>query len=266
MPHAVNRSKGQTRGRLTLSISVAIIVLLTSLGQGSAQARYRFEVASVRSANVGMASFGFRIVGARAEFNGLSMLDLLCRAYQIKSFQVIGPEWIRTSRFNIVATLPKGASPADVPQMLGELVIERFNLSFHNRVKEMAVYSLIASNSGRKPIPYAASDALHTGFNPMTTAQLADYLSAVADRPVIDRANLQGRYRVSIERIRQVLSRQAVEHERMDDNNMSDSGLINASDLALSDIVREWGFTLVPTKASVPVLVIDHIDKVPKEN
>jgi uncharacterized protein (TIGR03435 family) len=56
----------------------------------------------------------------------------------------------RTERFDVVATLPAGATPAQVPEMLQSLLAERFGLKIHKEKKGFPVYALVVGKSPLK--------------------------------------------------------------------------------------------------------------------
>ena len=62
----------------------------------------------------------------------VSLKNLIERAYSIKSYQVFGPDWLESERFDVTAKLPEGATQADVPKMLQALLAERFKLTVHH--------------------------------------------------------------------------------------------------------------------------------------
>jgi uncharacterized protein (TIGR03435 family) len=74
------------------------------------------------------------------------MQDLLVRAYGVKGYQIVGPEWLKTDRFDISATLPAGATVVQVPAMLQSLLEDRFGLKIHRSQKEFEVYMLRRNN------------------------------------------------------------------------------------------------------------------------
>ena len=49
-------------------------------------------------------------------------------AYKLKAYQVIGPDWIKSSHWDIAATLPEGANKDQVPEMMQALLADRFKL------------------------------------------------------------------------------------------------------------------------------------------
>ena len=87
-----------------------------------------FEVATIKEAPPfdpakmmsGRVRFGAKIDGARAEYSFMSLSDLICSAYKIKPYQLTGPDWMKTQRWEIQATLPEGVPADQAPLMLRE--------------------------------------------------------------------------------------------------------------------------------------------------
>jgi uncharacterized protein (TIGR03435 family) len=130
------------------------LALAASLwGQGPA-----FEVASVKPSGPinpqaimsGQTRIGMKVDAARVDIGNVSMADLIRIAYRVKAFQVSGPSWITTERYDIQAKLPEGGSPDQVPEMLQALLAERFHLKVHKDSKEQPVLALIVGKNGPK--------------------------------------------------------------------------------------------------------------------
>jgi uncharacterized protein (TIGR03435 family) len=126
--------------------------------QAPAAAPLAFEVASIKKpalsiqdqAMQGKMHIGMKVDGARVDFGSMSLADLITTAYKVKSFQVSGPEWLKSERFDIVAKLPEGANKDQVPEMLQALLADRFKLAIHRDTKDHAVYALIIGKGGPK--------------------------------------------------------------------------------------------------------------------
>ena len=81
-----------------------------------------FEVATVKPAGPmdpakmmsGQMRLGMSIDAARVDIGFFSLADLIRTAYRVKPYQVSGPDWMPTARFDIHAKLPEGG------QWLGE--------------------------------------------------------------------------------------------------------------------------------------------------
>jgi len=93
---------------------------------------------------------GAHVDGSQAEYNFLSLVDLIDIAYNVKTYQVSGPDWITSQRFDIVAKMPVGASISDAPIMLRALLEDRFKLVVHRQDKEQAVLALVVAKGGPK--------------------------------------------------------------------------------------------------------------------
>ena len=143
-----------------------LVALLVAAGEGRGQpaaSGLAFEVASVRpSAPLDMNKlaaqmqagkmprFGPHVDGSRAEYDYMSLKDLIANAYNVKGYQITGPGWLGSERFDIVAKLPDGAQKEDAPAMLQALLADRFKLTVHRETQEHPVLALIVGKDGPK--------------------------------------------------------------------------------------------------------------------
>jgi uncharacterized protein (TIGR03435 family) len=207
-----------------------------------------FDVASIKPAAPpgmpgvsGKFRVGMNIDGARVDIGFMSLADLIRTAYRVKPYQVSGPNWMSGERWNILATLPDGASRDQVPDMLKTLLAERFGLKVHTENKEHAVYVLVVAKNGPKlkeseieadepPAGGAVSisrdgqgvalkggpmgatrmsmgpgGTMHMEAGKMTMTQFTEVLSRFVDRPVIDMTELKGSYQVELDLTREDL-------------------------------------------------------------
>jgi len=131
-----------------------------------------FEVATIKPAQpmdqakilAALQSGGKMPVGAtidshRAEYLYLDLKTLLTYAYGVKPYQITGPEWMSTTRFDIVAKMPEGSTKEDAPQMLQSLLEERFKLTTHRTSAEHPVLALVVGKGGPKLIASAETPA-----------------------------------------------------------------------------------------------------------
>jgi uncharacterized protein (TIGR03435 family) len=121
-------------------------------------AQQAFEVASVRASEpitTPGVTAGVHIDGAQVRCVELSLRDYVRMAYKVKDYQIEGPEWMASARFDILAKLPEGATPEQVPQMVGALLADRFQMKMHRASKEFPVYGLVVAKGGLKlkPLP-----------------------------------------------------------------------------------------------------------------
>ncbi len=137
-------------GLLTLASSLALAQTPT--------AKPAFEVASVKPAAPinpaqiasGKLHVGMKIDAARVDIGFVSLADLIRTAYEVKPYQISGPDWMKTERFDIVATLPAGGTKEQVPAMLQALLAERFGLTLHKESRQVSVYALVVGKGGAK--------------------------------------------------------------------------------------------------------------------
>jgi Protein of unknown function (DUF3738) len=56
-------------------------------------------------------------------------MSLVITAYEVRSQRVSGPDWMASQKFDILATMPEGATEKQVPEMLLSLLVETGGLS-----------------------------------------------------------------------------------------------------------------------------------------
>jgi uncharacterized protein (TIGR03435 family) len=91
-----------------------------------------------------------RISGSRVNFEFVSLPDLLAYGFRVKPYQIAGPAWMRDGRWDIDAKLPEGESPERLPEMVLDLLVERFKLVSHHENRENQVYELVVEKGGPK--------------------------------------------------------------------------------------------------------------------
>src|SRR6202012_6027388 len=122
-----------------------------------------FEVATIKAAQPmdqakilaalrggGKMPFGADIGSGRAEYRYLDLKTLLSYAYGVKPYQITGPDWMATTRFDIVGKMPQGSTKDDAPKMLQPLLEDRFNLMAHRASVEHPVLALVIGKGGPK--------------------------------------------------------------------------------------------------------------------
>jgi len=112
----------------------------------------QFEVASVKPFAPGQrqVTAGLHFDGALMRGIGLSLRDYLATAYRFKATLISGPDWTASDRFDISATLPEGASRAQVPEMLQALLADRFQVKLHHEKKEFPIFALVPAKGPLK--------------------------------------------------------------------------------------------------------------------
>ena len=155
-------------------------------------------------------------------------------AFNVKAYQVSGPDWLATQKFDIVAKLPDGAPRDQVRPMLQALLLDRFQMKTHHETKDFSVYAVVVAKGGLKmkeepadPVSDAADGnkagdrgAINVSVSggrggvvanygngsyftlgdnrieakKMQMNYVADMLARFEDRPVVDMTELKGKY------------------------------------------------------------------------
>lgn len=198
-----------------------------------------------------------RPVHGRMEIRAATLANLIQRAYSLKTFEVTGPVWIATDRFDVLAKLPDGAAEEQVPEMLQSLLAERFELAAHRQARGIATYRLVAAKDGPRLKP-SESDAhsVHVSMPPgirrikgdVSLRELIGFISKSTDRPVEDGTGLKGNYVVDLEWA-------------------ADDAAGDVAAPALSTALRErLGLKLEPAKSTAEVMVVDRARRTPTGN
>jgi len=257
-----------------------------------------FEVATIKPAapiEQGKMRIGFGGDAGRIAYSNVTLKDVIARAYSVKAYQVSGPSWMDSERYDITAKIPEGVPASKVPDMLQALLVERFRMSVRKENKEQAIYALIVGKNGPKlkatedtaagpamagpdgakvNAPRGAMMVDGSGkiqANGVTLAALADMLSRLMDRPVIDMTGLEGRYDLTLE----VAMEDLVGMKRMaggmgpgphaggGDGGPAPDGNPRAS---MFSAVQQLGLKLDARKAPVDFIVVENAEKVATEN
>jgi len=83
-------------------------------------------------------------------FTSVTLMNVLLRAYDGKCFQVVGPDWLNSERYDVLAKVPEGTSKEQCNLMLQHLLAERFHLSAHQEKRQLQGYELVVGKSGSK--------------------------------------------------------------------------------------------------------------------
>ncbi len=102
----------------------------------------------------------------RIHYPYLSLKALLMSAYDVKDFQISGPAWLDTERFDITATMPPETTKEQLRIMLQNLLAERFKMSNHRETRELPMYSLTVAKGGAKMRESVEEPATATDADP----------------------------------------------------------------------------------------------------
>ncbi|HUB82593.1 MAG TPA: TIGR03435 family protein [Bryobacteraceae bacterium] len=261
--------------------------------------RSEFEVASVKPSppvQEGNLNVGVHIDGAMVRCNFLTLINYLDMAYDVKDYQIIGPDWLVTEHFDIVGKRPEGVEGEKALRgMVASLLEDRFKMVMHRETRELPAYALVVGKGGLKikevppdadggdnskvdvnvtgggrggtVVDLGGGSSISYGLNKLEAhkvsfALVVDSLAKFLDRPVVDETGLAGRYNFTLEYSVDEL-RNLVRASGADASRIPDFG---GDQVSIFTSVESIGLKLEPRKTSVPVIVIDSIQKTPTAN
>jgi uncharacterized protein (TIGR03435 family) len=200
----------------------------------------------------------------RLTLRNRSLVDLIATAYRVRTDQVSGPSWMSQLKFDIDAKIPEDAPPNTANEMLQSLLEDRFKLRLHRESKDLSGYALVVGKGGPKLARAAPSD---TGGPPTledlknnaakaassgaegsstrwsrknaTTADLAEHLSQITHKPVLDMTAIEGAYDLDLE---------------------------TTSESDAAQAIAKLGLKLEPRKLPTTILVVDNLAETPTPN
>jgi len=288
------------RWRASCSLLVTAVLSCVVVARPRAQAPFTFEAASVKPNQSRACDRDGTLAGARFVMTCSTLRELITFAYPREDGRLRfdadlagGPSWINVDRFDVAAKIPAGAglgidagntgagrvTSADlaaierVRQMAQALLVDRFRLTVHNELRELAVYELrmnradgrlgsqlktvdvdCATQRGSSSAPCGGFRMLGPGHivgHGVTTSLLVQFLEAPSGRRVFDRTALHGTFDVELQ-----YAPDRVQLRRPETPAAEPPGV------SVFTAVREQlGLKLESTKASVDVLVIDRAEK-----
>jgi uncharacterized protein (TIGR03435 family) len=246
-----------------------------------------FDVVSVRQNKSGTNAFRSRSTPDGISVENASLLMLIREAYAMMNslddrFLRV-PDWASKERYDIQAKV----DPSDIAElpkldaiqrglMLQALLADRFKLVTHREVKEQPVYALVIAKSGLKLTESKPDDTHpdgaeeghgnkrpntihmsrgHLAAQTISMPDLEVILTQITGRTVLDKTGLKGNYDVT-------LNFAPIDGQPTLLNGVPQEETRPSIFTALQE---QTGLKLESQKASVEVLVIDHVER-PSEN
>jgi len=275
------RSTGVVAAVFVLSLTARSIPLTAQAL--TLEPRLSFEVASVKIDNSQTRTpmqwqAGGHYVGS------VPVLSLVSIGYLVPVYRIEGlPDWARATRFLINARAHSQPAIEERPAYYRGLLVDRFHLAVHVDRREMDVYTLtLARNDGKLGPGLRRSDvncdqaiaesrarnlagerlvAPAPGVRPMCgavggvasltggavdLAPLIGMLAQALGRPVLDKTGLTGRF--------------DIDFQAAPPNGGREGSALAALPPVFTAVDDQLGLKLVPGRAPVEVLVIDHLE------
>jgi len=241
-----------------------LIAILPGLLPGQNPARVQFEVASVKRVHEGPPPGdiprNLDTSPGHLTMRNAPLRHAIIWAYDLKDYQVSGPDWIKgDERYDIVAKAAGPVPESQVRLMLQALLTDRFQMKAHLEPKEMSVY-VLTTGKGAPKVTEAAGDATTTigstpagvAFRKQPISRFTFMLTRRLDRPVLDATGLTGLYDFTID-----LSGLGFSGRPPEDPSAPS---------VFTTVQRDLNLKLEARKERIDVLVIDSANKVPIEN
>jgi uncharacterized protein (TIGR03435 family) len=204
----------------------------------------------------------------------------------VKQYQIFGPGWLESERYDIVATIPDGATKAQFPVMLQNLLTDRFGIALHHETRELPLYELSVAKNGPRLRAPAEDPSRHPGTEKMTltaggfhlegnaetVSRLAGILENQLASPVVDKTSLSGAFDFTLD-----FSRESVQNSALSGlpppppANPAGPVAAPTSDPTeapslFTAVQEQLGLKLDKKRGPLDVIVVDQADKVPKED
>jgi len=232
-----------------------------------------FEVADVKVNKSGEARMAVDFQGGgKLSMRNVPMRVLIMFAYHVRAEGVEGwPSWFESDRFDVVAKAAQTTAPDDLRRMLQTVLAERFKLLVHTDQKIMPAYALVVGKSGPKLQPSEVAILMEQRCDPaagtaglrhvvchhLTMAVLADTLQELSPRdfdvPVVDQTGLKGTYDFKLDWAPPI---------RLDAASPDAVGGMTVFDA----VEAQLGLKLERKKLPLPIIVIEHVERVPGDN
>jgi len=259
-----------------MKISGWLIFFLSAL-MGADQPR--FDVASVKRTD--QCGVGNSIDPSIMRLDGVPLKAVVAEAFGVKMDQIVGPSWLDSDCFSIVAKLPEGATREQVPAMLHALLVERFRLAIHRESHTSPGYALMVDKNGAKfkesdpcapnvgQVRFVSGPGVSGLKGPVTMAFLARSISLRLHSPVEDLTGLKGKYDIDVtwvpDRTMEPLGAYAEDYAAKHPGPADAASLPDGADI-FTAFRESLGLRLERRKEQVDVIVIDHIERAPSEN
>jgi len=190
------------------------------------------------------------------------LISILTEAFQVKSFQIQGPDWLGQEVYELKANMPEATEKEAARLMIQKMLADRIGLQVRREQKEFPVFLLVAI-PGTNKLEEVADAPKQYGFRmgmdsleatpAMPLSALAGNLTRAAGRPVLDETGKKGYYKVKLQ-----WNAEAPRAEGGVVHLGADSGIISA--------LPQIGLKLEPAKRMMDHLIIEKVSKEPTEN
>ena len=234
-----------------------------------ARGQTAFEVASIRP-SAERTKVSYRYTPNGLFYTGATLGDCILAAYQISSFELSAPIWIRDLRFDISARASGPSTKLQLMDMLQTLLADRFGLTVHREPRVVKALVLTARKDALKltpgdeaGLPDMVGPAAEKVLTNQTFGDLAHSLGRLGPlgMPVVDGTGIEGRYNF-------VLKVGALAEGKKPSDTPRDGSPALAPDAVsiMNAALRLYGLALESRTAPVQMVVVDRAERQPTAN
>jgi uncharacterized protein (TIGR03435 family) len=196
---------------------------------------------------------------------------ILSQVWDVHRDALVGePSWVQDAHYDMVAKARANASQDELRIMMLHLLEERFHLQWHAETRVMNAYVLTQSKKGIKlqtDTPPTEADATQCALTGIVSRKLSCRhitIAEIAKRMplwspeyvqtlVLDKTGVEGVYQFELE-----FNPRSI---------VTNPDWANITPISMPDAMEvRLGLRLENQKVPVPVIVVDHLDRVPSEN
>lgn len=194
------------------------------------------------------------------------METIVAWAYDLNLYQIEGPAWLKTERYEIGARTGSASNENQMRSLLRSELSRRFKLVAHRTTKAMPLYEMVPDKKGiRLQRSNADAGRLALGQNGMfsligrgiTVAKLAQILSLDLEQPVIDKTSLEGAFDFNLD---------FAPYFPVDKSGHPTGVGTDLPPIIVTAVREQLGLRLEAKRGLVDVLVVDSAEKTPAEN
>jgi len=268
---------------LPANLTLILFAAAAAFGQTADAPTPAFDVASVKASQPGQPGQpgpggrgggrggrrdNIQVSPGSVTMRNISLKASIRWAWHVSEFQVSGPDWLESERYEITGKAPGPATDEQLRLMMQTLLRERFKLALHRQTKELAAYVLVVGKNGPKVQETKTEGEASIDINQRQlsvnvqrapVSDLIDMMSNLLRAPVIDMTGLTGRYDLTLN-IAKYAGDLAARGQSIDSAPADPQALINMI------LQEELGLKLEARKMPLELVIIDHAEKVPVEN
>lgn len=231
-----------------------LLALPATVLVGTLRAQSAFEVVSIKPNKSGAPGSETDTTPGRITIINATPMSLLLRAFGVRTFQVFGaPDWVRTERYDVVATVPEGRVLNDMDRQpfFEKMLAERWQLRYHRGTRNLRVFSLVTDGSklmqhtgpgeyGMKVEREGPRVILRSTRGNMQ--RLVEILGGYVGNVVANDTGLGGEYDFTLDWVQ-------------------DAAATDSGPTLFTALREQLGLRLVSAEKPAPVIVIDHIER-----